>query len=173
MNSQSEKKELILKERAQRIAKPIMEEKDVSHSTSMIKFKINEDVYAIDTSFVQEVYPLKELTHLPFSAPPVLGLINVRRKIFSVIDLQILFQLPNPTKGNLVLILKGNGNEFGILTSTIFGLMNLLPEDSKPPLATFTELQKEVIKAMTPEGVAIINGENLLRLNMQGLNLHG
>ena len=162
------KKEAILRERARLLAQPIAQEKDFSRAIELIKFRVNEELYALETMFVLEVYPLKELTPLPFTPSFVLGLINVRRKITSVIDLQVLFKGSGKTDGPHVLLLQGEGIEFGILASEIMGLFSVFPEELKPPVLTLSEMQQDLLKGLTTEGVVVLNGKKLL-----GISFHG
>lgn len=46
------------------------------------------------SEYVREIYPLKEFTPIPCTPPFVLGIINVRGQILSVIDIKKFFDLP-------------------------------------------------------------------------------
>ena len=50
-------------------------------------------VTGLSPDFVREVYPLKDYTPLPCTPPFVLGLVNVRGQIISVIDIKKFFDI--------------------------------------------------------------------------------
>src|SRR4029453_9458434 len=56
-------------------------------------FRHGEEIYAVPSSAVREVYPLKGLSPLPCTPPFVLGVINARGHILPVIDLTSLLGL--------------------------------------------------------------------------------
>ncbi len=89
-----------------------------------MKFLLTHENYGIESVYVREVHPLKELTPLPCTPSFVLGIINVRGQILSVIDLKKFFDLPaqEPTSLNKVIIFHNNRIEFGILADAVIGV---------------------------------------------------
>ena len=52
--------------------------------------------YAIESVYVREVHPVRDLTPLPCTPPFLAGVMNVRGDILAVYDLGILFGLAEP-----------------------------------------------------------------------------
>jgi purine-binding chemotaxis protein CheW len=113
---------------------------------------------------VREIYPLKEFTPIPCTPPFVLGIVNVRGQILSVIDIKKFFDLPE--KGladlNAVIILHSESMEFGILADVIMGVRNIVASELQTSLPTLTGIREEYLKGITKEQTAILDAEKLL-----------
>jgi purine-binding chemotaxis protein CheW len=89
-----EEKRSILKARAQALAAEKKDETAQKEFIEIVVFRLASETYGIENSFIREVYPLKDYTPLPGTPPYVLGIVNVRGQIISIIDLKKLFNLP-------------------------------------------------------------------------------
>ncbi len=166
-----EEKKKILKKRAQDIAQEPKKE-EVEEYIEVVEFLLAYERYGIESSYVREVYPLKEFTPLPCTPPFVLGIINVRGQILSVIDIKKFFDLPEKGLGDLnkVIILHSEGPvlsevegmEFGILADVVLGVHNVLLSELQPSLPTLTGIREEYLKGVTGERVVILDAEKLL-----------
>src|SRR5262249_53998132 len=76
----------VLLQRAQALAQPLAVDTVPSDTFDCVEFRLAHESYGIASSYVREVYPLRELTPLPGTPPFVLGIINVRGEILSVLD---------------------------------------------------------------------------------------
>ena len=120
--------------------------------------------YGIESTYVSEVYPLKDLTPLPCTPAFVLGIINVRGQIISVLDLKKFFDLPEKglTDLNKVIILRNEEMEFGILADVILGVVNVPLSYLQPTLPTLTGIREEYLKGITGERLVILDAGKLL-----------
>ena len=89
----AEEKLTLLKTRAQTLARLPHEEGAIELQLEVAEFRLGEEIYAVPSIAVREVYPLKGLTPLPCTPAFVLGVINVRGHILPVIDLTSLLGL--------------------------------------------------------------------------------
>src|SRR5687768_2140813 len=85
----------ILRARAQALARPARHVPLAEASLEVLEFRLAQERYALETRYVREVYPLKDLTRLPCTPPFVLGIVNVRGRITPVIDIKKFFDLPD------------------------------------------------------------------------------
>ena len=83
-------KKEILKARARALARE-SGAGTVVQTIEVIEFLLAYERYAMELDHVREVFPLKEITPLPGTPPFVLGIINVRGQIVSVVDLKKFF----------------------------------------------------------------------------------
>ncbi len=161
-----EERQRILKERARVLAQepPREEAEDV---LEVVEFLLAYETYAIESSFVREVYPLKELTPLPGTPPFVLGIINVRGHILSVLDIKKFFDLPEKglTDLNKVIILHHEAMEFGILADSIVGMKTIPIKALQPALPTLTGIREQYLRGITPERIIVLHAEKLLSDN--------
>lgn len=167
-----EESKKILKERAKALTGEPEEKETAGESIEVVEFLLSYEKYGIESSYVREVYPLKELTPLPCTPPFVLGIINVRGQILSVIDIKKFFELPEKglTDLNKVIILHSHrpalsrveGMEFGILADVMLGVRNVFLSELQPSLPTLTGIREEYLKGITGDRVVILNAGKLL-----------
>lgn len=153
----------ILKERAELLARET-EKQSIGESIEIVRFLLANEQYGIESRFIREVYPLKDYTPLPGVPPFVLGLLNVRGRIISVIDIKKFFDLPE--KGisdlNKVIIVHDDNMEFGILADAILGVQRISVRDLGPPLPTLTGIREEYMLGVTGERTAILDVARIL-----------
>jgi purine-binding chemotaxis protein CheW len=159
-----EEKKKILKTRAKMLAQEPEEKETVEKYIEVVEFLLAYEKYAIESSYVREIYPLKELTALPCTPPFVLGIINVHGQIISVIDIKKFFEMPDKGLSDLnkVIILHNDLMEFGILADVILGVRQIPLTDIQPSLLTLTGIREEYLKGVTREQVVILDAGKLL-----------
>lgn len=138
---------------------------DQTRQVTIVEFFLSPERYGIEEKYVSEALSLKEITPIPGTPPFVMGVINLRGRIVSIINLKILFNLKERglTELNKVLILKNEIMEFGIIADSIIG--NKLIDTgtlSAPPL-TLDHLGLEFISAVDPSGLIFLNAEKILK----------
>ena len=130
----------------------------------VLEFRLAGEHYAVENSWVREVYPLREFTPLPGTPPFVLGIIHVRGQIVSVLDLKKFFDLPSQGLSDLnkVIVLSNGRMEFGLLADVILGTRRLLNDDLQAPLPTLTDIRAEYLLGVTRQRQVVLDGEKLL-----------
>jgi len=159
-----EKNAKILKARAKALAKEAEKHERDEACLEAVEFLLSHEKYCIELIHIREVYPLKDLTPIPCTPPFVLGVINFRGQILSVIDLKKFFDLPEQeiTENNRVIILHSEKMEFGILADDIIGVRYILLSEIQPPLVTFTDVGAEYLRGVTKDRVVILDGGKIL-----------
>lgn len=159
-----EQKQAILKERATTLAREPEDQTAATESLEIVEFLLASEKYGIESSYVHEVYPLKELTALPCTPAFVLGIVNLRGRIFSVVDIKKFFGLPERglTDLNKVIVLRSESMEFGILADVILGVRSILLGEMQPSLPTLTGIRAEYLRGVTKEQVVVLDGEKIL-----------
>ena len=159
-----EGKKQLLKARARELARDNEKEKTVAESIEVVEFLLAYETYGIESSYVREICSLKELTPVPCTPPFVLGIINVRGQIVSVIDMKKFFDLPERglTDLNKVIIVHGEKMEFGILADSILGVRKISREEIHPPLATLTGVGAEYLTGVTKEPLVVLDMARIL-----------
>ena len=157
-------KKQILKARARSLAREAKTERAAEAHLELVEFVLGNERYGIESVFVREVYPLKELTPLPCTPRFVKGIINVRGQILTVIDLKAFFELPD--KGisdlNKVLILRAGAMELGILADATTGMRSVLLSDLQPSLPTLTGIRAEYLRGVTYDRLVVLDVEKML-----------
>jgi len=153
----------VLKARAMTLSrKP--EKKETDEYIEIVEFLLANETYAIQSGFISEVYPLKELTPVPCTPGFVAGIINVRGKILSVIDIKKFFELPGNgiTDLNKVIIIHDRLMEFGILADAVLGARQIPLRDIQPDLPTLTGIRAGYLKGVTKEQLVVLDAEKIL-----------
>ena len=101
---------------------------------------------------------------MPCTPPFVLGIINVRGQILSVIDLKKFFDLPEKglTDLNKVIIVKGDSMQLGILADVILGYRTISLQDVQSPLPTLTGIREEYLRGVTSERLVVLDVGSIL-----------
>lgn len=156
-------REKILKDRAKLLAQ--RERKDAEgERLEVVEFLLAYERYAFETSFVREVYPLKDLTPIAGAPSFVLGIINVRGRILSVVDLRKIFELPAKglTDLNKVIIIGNASMEYGVVSDAILGVRSVPLGNIQSSLPTLTGLRDAYLKGVTNDQVVILDAGKLL-----------
>ncbi|MEX2191717.1 MAG: chemotaxis protein CheW [Bacteroidota bacterium] len=154
----------LLKQRARVLALKDDHEIVQQEHREIIVFRLGGETYGIETEFVREVYPLKDYTALPGTPSFVLGIMNVRGQIVSVIDLRKFFGLPEKGLGELnkVIILSSDRMEFGILTDVVEGTVSVVLKDVVEVPPGVIEIGVQYLKGVTKDRVILLDAESIV-----------
>lgn len=154
----------ILKKRAETLAREAVLEETADASIEVIEFLLAHERYAVASEYVRGVDPLEDFTPLPCTPSFVLGIVNVRGEILSVIDLKKFFDLPEKglTDLNKVIVLESADMVFGIVADAIIGVRRILRVDIQSSLPTLTGIREDYLLGVTAERVVILDAEKLL-----------
>ncbi len=157
-------KRRILKERAKALAREPEPETAAGESLEVVEFILAYERYGIESYYVREAYPLTEITPVPCTPPFVLGIINVRGQILSVVDLKKFFDLPEKglTNLNKVIIVHNENMEFGILADVILGVRSIPLNKIQPSLPTLTGIRADYLKGVTKERLVVLDMAKIL-----------
>ncbi len=159
-----EETQRILQERAQTLAREAVPAETADASIEVIEFLLAHERYAVASEYVREVYPLEDITPLPCTPAFVLGIVNLRGEILSVIDIKKFFDLPEKglTNLNKVIVLESADMVFGIVADAISGVRRIQRADIQPSLPTLTGIREDYLQGVTAERVVILDAEKLL-----------
>lgn len=154
----------LLKERARLLAEPPPATEKADEYLEIVEFDLAYERYAFALSHVREVSPLKNLTPLPCTPAFVLGIINLRGEIVSIIDLKNFFDLPEKglTDLNKVIVLHDKDMTFGILADKILGTRPIKLSTLQSSLPTLTGIRATYLQGVTSERTVVLNAAKLL-----------
>jgi purine-binding chemotaxis protein CheW len=161
----TEEKQEILHSRARLLAARGKKEEAAPDSIlEVVEFVLGPEHYGIESSYIREIYPLSEFTPLPCTPAFVLGLINVRGQILSIIDIKKLFDLPEKglTDLNKVIIVHADHMELGILADAILGVRPIAMEELRAGLPTLTGIRAEYLKGITKDSLVVLDVGEIL-----------
>jgi purine-binding chemotaxis protein CheW len=159
-----EERKRILKERAMVLAREPGTSRTDRPALDLVEFLLAYERYAIESTWVREIYPLKEITPLPGTPHFISGIINVRGQIVSVVDLKKFFDLParGLTDLNKVILVSDGSMEFGLLADAVPGMCRIPLEEIQPGLPTLTGVRAEYLRGVTADRLVILDVAKLL-----------
>ncbi len=162
--SEVDEQQRILRARAEILARVSEESAPEGERLEIVEFLLASEHYAIESAYIGEVYPLKDLTPLPCTPAFVLGVINLRGKILSVIDLHRFFDLPEKGLSDLnkVIILRNDYMEFGILADAIITARWISRAALLSSLPTLTDVRADYLKGVTEDRLVVLDGGKIL-----------
>jgi purine-binding chemotaxis protein CheW len=163
-NVSPEEKRIILRERAKALAR-VPERQDMTRQRiDVVEFRLADETYAIEAAFVVEVFPLVDLTPLPGTPPFVSGIVTVRGRILSVVDIKRLFDLPEKGLTDLhqVIIVREGDMELGILADEVTGMRSIFRDEIGPPLPTLAGIRAEYLRGVTKETLIVLDAGKML-----------
>lgn len=128
----------ILEERAKVLAAR-KTDTQLGRGEEILVFRLGDGRYSMPAHFIREVQPLMSYTPLPATPPFVIGLVNVRGRLLTALDIRPLLDIAQtPPKNQAFLcIVNANGMEVCLLTD---GVVEVRHNDASlaPALSTST-----------------------------------
>lgn len=154
----------VLRQRAQALARPAERRETGSAAIGLLEFSLAHERYAVETQYVREVFPLKELTPLPSTPPFIRGVVNLRGRILPVLDLKKFFDLPEKGLTDLhrIIVVSGNGLELGLLADAVATVRSVSVESLQTALPTLTGIREQYLKGLTSERLVVLDLSRLL-----------
>ena len=130
----------------------------------VIEFRLSNEKYAIESVYIREVLLLKELAVVPCTPPYILGVINVRGQILSIIDLRVFFELPQEavTRATKIIVLSSSEMELGIVADEVIGARSILLEQVQVGLPTLTGIREIYLRGVVGEDLVFLDAVKLL-----------
>ncbi|MFQ3207603.1 MAG: purine-binding chemotaxis protein CheW [Glaciecola sp.] len=105
-----------------------------------VTYRLDEETYGINVMQVQEVLRYTEIAPVPGAPDYVLGIINLRGNVVTVIDTRSRFGLPptEPTDNSRIVIIESDEQVVGILVDSVAEVVYLRSSeiDSAPNVGT-------------------------------------
>src|SRR3954453_17601802 len=107
----------------------------------LVGFRIGTETFGVPISVVYEIVRVTEITAVPDSPEYIEGVINLRGKIVSVIDLRKRFgaKEAGSSKKNRILVVESHGRLTGLIVDSASDVVKIPMEDVEPPPAVFQE----------------------------------
>ncbi len=157
-------KEKILKKRAMEIAKPFFEKEHSGMSKPVLEFLLANERFALNSRYVTEVCLINKLTPLPCTPDFVMGIINLRGEILTVIDIKKFFSLPQKGLTNLdrVIVVEHNGIEVGILADEIYSERTIWLGELQKNVSNITQKNADFIEGISSDRLIVLDIKSLL-----------
>ncbi|MHB8126234.1 MAG: chemotaxis protein CheW [Desulfitobacteriaceae bacterium] len=131
----------------------------------IVEFTLGEEIYAIPISNVKEIIKFTKVTSIPKTCPNVQGIINLRGKIVTIINLASKLGLVSNVEKNIdgrVIIVESNDLIMGFEVDGVSEVLRITTDQIEPP--PDIALQDKFLT-----GMGKVNGKLLLLLNVEAL----
>jgi purine-binding chemotaxis protein CheW len=135
-----------------------------SHLLPALVFSLGKEQYALELSYVLQVYPFAKYTQVPESPPQMLGVTNLRGEIRSVMDLGKMLELPasdNVVRG-YVLLLRRDNSDVAVRVDQIETVRQIAIQDLAVTAGDDVELSARYVKGVTADHIIVLNTEAIL-----------
>jgi purine-binding chemotaxis protein CheW len=103
--------------------------------TGYLAFALAGETYAVEIAHVAEILKPPPITQVPRAPRTVLGVISVRGKLVTVVDLRRRFRVPEAPidrRTRILLADVGRGEQIGLMVDEVHQVWRLAPEDIEP-----------------------------------------
>ena len=160
----------ILRRRARQLAQTVVEAGD--NEVEIVAFRMGGEDYGIETAQLREVFAGRAVTPLPCTPAWVSGILNVRGRILTVVDLRPVFGLANDgASAASVLIVRGDApdgsGDVALAVEEVVGVRMLAENAIEPPHALGggpggAENSARYVRGVTADGLALLDAAQIL-----------
>ncbi|EJO5346091.1 chemotaxis protein CheW [Clostridium botulinum] len=92
----------------------------------VVIFKLNNEQFAVQTDKIQSINDAMEITKVPKAPTHIKGLINLRGNIISLLDINLLLDIPKGDKNqNNIIILEMEDELVGIAVDDVYEVLDV------------------------------------------------
>jgi purine-binding chemotaxis protein CheW len=134
----------------------------------VLAFALGAEHYAVPVTAVRAIAELRELTPVPCTPDYYVGVVNVRGKVISAIDLRLLFGIPvdaeqeggQPPEN--IVVVEMAGLEISLLAHEVSGVTDLPAASLSLPSDALVGISPDYVAGTTAEGTILLDLETLL-----------
>jgi purine-binding chemotaxis protein CheW len=153
----------IYRVRAEQLAARRSEEPRAAATRQVLVFSLAGEHYAFELACLTEVLPFARVAPVPGGPAALLGLINVRGELCSVVDLaQTLGLPPRETAAGYVVMLRHAGLETGVRVDDVEKIAALDPATLLPLDEAATGLPARYVQGVTADRLMLLRAETVL-----------
>jgi purine-binding chemotaxis protein CheW len=162
----------ILEERARLLARTTEKKEDAEESLEVQTFHLGAEYLGVPTGMVHEIQLLRahRWSRVPCAPPFIVGIVNLRGRIYSIMDLAAYWGLPSrPVSENShILLVKGFNRsdnkeiELTLLTDDCSEVRLITIDELSPPPSTISAKVQAYLRGVTPDMMLVIDLESLL-----------
>ncbi len=164
LETPEDRKSRIFGERARRLARNAIREDVKDDQMEIVEFSLGDERYAVESRYTGEVFSHVDITPIPCTPRFVAGVVNLRGRIVSVVDLKALFGIPaqETRKTQRIVILRSDSMEIGLLVDGIPGIATVSPAGLHSPMATLTGVRGMYTLGIERDDLAVLDGAKIL-----------
>lgn len=138
-----------------------------SGTKEFVTVQVADQLFGVNVTDIRDVFALKGLTPVPGSKPEIAGVLNLRGRIVTAINLRCSLGLPNRPQGFAGMMAVGvehNGEAFGVLVDTVGEVLRLPDAQCESNPVNLNSTWKNI-----SQGVYRLEGKLLITLDIERL----
>jgi purine-binding chemotaxis protein CheW len=102
--------------------------------TDYVTFTTAGQLFGLPIEYVQDVFTLANITPVPLAGPEIAGVLNLRGRVVTVIDLanRLHLEAPRDATAPMVIGIERGAESFGILVDRVGEVLSLADSDRDP-----------------------------------------
>jgi purine-binding chemotaxis protein CheW len=131
---------------------------DLGKRTEYLAFVLARDTYAIQISFIAEILKPPPVTTVPRAPREVIGVMSVRGRLVTVIDLRRRFRLAEqpPDRKTRILLVEAGDEHVGLLVDEVLQVYRLAESEIEPAQVLGGDQPAHIAGIGRPEGALLI-----------------
>ncbi len=144
--------------------------KDLTGLKPLAVFNLNQEFFGVDLSLIQEFIKFNRVTIIPCAPSFIVGNINLRGEIVTLIDIRALFNLPRAiaSKNTQAMIVNVDGVVVGLLIDAIYDILMLNPKDVLDPSSVESDINQSYLQGVLPYKDKMLGLINLTEIILGG-----
>lgn len=124
----------------------------------IVGLRIGRETYGIPIALVREIVRVPDITAVPNAQKYVEGVINLRGKIISVMDLRKRFGESNVenNKKNRIVVVEFEGRTIGLVVNSASEVVKLSASEIAPPSSVFIDGEVDYVTGVAKLGERLI-----------------
>ncbi|HKK95146.1 MAG TPA: chemotaxis protein CheW [Anaerovoracaceae bacterium] len=140
-----------------------------------LTFKLGEESFGLEIRYVTEIVGIQPITQIPEVPKYVKGIINLRGKVISVIDVRIKFKKEpiEYDERTCIVVIEIDDISIGLIVDNVSEVVTINDDDIAPPPSYKTGFQNRYIKGVgkSKDGVELLLDCNKLLTNEEKQNI--
>jgi purine-binding chemotaxis protein CheW len=146
-----------------------MSDAEVSGAKQVCTFLLDGMLFGVEVSCVQEVIRYQEMTPVPLAAPVVGGLINLRGRIVTALDMRTKLELaPRPADQLPVnVVVRRDDGVVSLLVDEIGDVVDVADDTAEPPPETLSQGARALITRvykLQPQLLLLLDSQRVTRV---------
>ncbi len=138
----------------------------MANTEQVIEFDIGKEKFGVKITRVHEIIRMKQITELPDSSEYLVGIINLRGNIISVIDLRKRFGIEEAqnTENTRIIVVEFEDQDVGLIVDAVSEVLHIEKEEIDDPPRTMVGIKDDYLK-----GIVKVNEDIIILLDLDNL----
>lgn len=134
--------------------KGLLEVEEDTQKGKFLTFVLGNEAYGIGIELVTEIIGILPITQIPELPEYIRGVINLRGKIISVMDMRLRFKKPfrDYNERTCIIVVDIQDNSVGLIVDSVAEVINIAEENIVPPPSVNTGFSNKYIKGIGKVG---------------------